>query len=88
VAGLIVRRRGTHQELGAARNRDGSIVYILTEVGNSLGTVAPEHRGKRGSRADQKAGRINTIDVPLSEKPPSPVQIRAAPPKFLKKFRD
>ena len=44
----------------------------------------PEHRGKRGSRADQKAGRINKIDVQaLSAKPPSPVQIRAAPPKFL-----
>jgi hypothetical protein len=28
-----------------------------------LGTIAPKHGGKRGSRADQKAGRINTIDV-------------------------
>ncbi len=44
-----------------------------------LGNKAPKHQGKRGSRADQKAGRINKIDVPaLSAKPPSPVQIRAA----------
>ncbi len=51
------------------------------QLGNNLGTIAPKHRGKRGSRADQKAGRINKIDVPaLSAKPPSPVQIRAAPP--------
>jgi hypothetical protein len=47
-----------------------------------LGTITPKHQGKRGSRADQKGGRINKIDVPdLSAKPPSPVQIRAAPPK-------
>jgi len=51
------------------------------KVGNNLGTTAPKHQGKQGSRADQKAGRINKIDVPaLSAKPPSPVQIRAAPP--------
>ena len=53
----------------------------VAESGNNLGTIAPEYQGKRGSRADQKAGRINKIDVPaLSAKPPSPVQIRAAPP--------
>jgi hypothetical protein len=57
------------------------------EVGNNLGTIAPKHRGKRGSRANQKAGRINKIDVPaLSAKPPSPVQIRAAPPKSFGKI--
>ena len=51
-----------------------------SKLGNNLGTLAPKYREKRGSRADQKAGRINKIDVPaLSAKPPSPVQIRAAP---------
>jgi hypothetical protein len=55
-----------------------------------LGTIweqqRPNTREKRGSGADQKAGRINKIDVPaLSAKPPSPVQIRAAPPKSLGK---
>jgi hypothetical protein len=54
---------------------------VTRRVGNNLGTIAPKHPGKTGSRADQKAGRINKIDVQaLSAKPPSPVQIRAAPP--------
>jgi hypothetical protein len=54
------------------------------ERGNNLGTIAPKHQGKRGSRADQKTRRVNKIDNPaVSAKPPSPVQIRAAPPKFL-----
>jgi hypothetical protein len=52
-------------------------------LGNKLGTIAPEHQGKRGDRADQEARRVNKIDVPaLSAKPRSPVQIRAAPPIF------
>ena len=52
------------------------------KLGNDAGTIAPQHQGKRGGRADQKAGRINKIDnLALSAKPPSPVQIRAAPPK-------
>jgi hypothetical protein len=62
----------------------GTSIFRGGECGNNLGTIAPKHQRRRGSRADQKAGRINTIDVPaLSAKPPSPVQIRAAPPKFL-----
>jgi len=57
----------------------------IKKLGNNLGTITPKHREKRGSRADQKAGRINKIDVPaLSAKPPSPVQIRAAPPNLLR----
>ena len=53
------------------------------ESGNNVGTITPKHRAKRTSRADQEAGRINNIDVPaLSAKPPSPVQIRTAPPPF------
>jgi hypothetical protein len=52
-----------------------------------LGTIAPKHREKRGSRADQRAGRINNIDVrALSAKSPSPVQIRAAPPVITSFF--
>jgi hypothetical protein len=51
-----------------------------------LGTTAPEHQGKRGSRADQKTRRVNKIDNPaLSAKPPSPVQIRTAPPNSFGK---
>ena len=52
-----------------------------------LGNKNAQMPGKTGGRADQKAGRINKIDVPaLSAKPPSPVQIRAAPPQFQCKF--
>jgi hypothetical protein len=78
--------RGTHEpprhtEVDAESCRNEPI--RVQESGNNLGTLAPKHHGKRGSRADQKAGRINKIDVPaLSAKPPSPVQIRAAPPNF------
>ena len=60
-----------------------------SENWNNLGTLAPEHKGKRGSRADQKTRRDNNLDNPaLSAKPPSPVQIRAAPPKFISKNVD
>ena len=48
-----------------------------------MGTIAPEQRRKRGIRAEQQARRVNKLDNPaLSAKPPPPVQIRAAPPKF------
>ena len=51
----------------------GDFAAIVVE--NNLGTITPEHRGKRRSRADQKARRVNKIANPaLSAKPPSPVQ--------------
>jgi hypothetical protein len=57
-----------------------------SEPGNNLGTIAPEHRGKWSNRADQEARRVNKIDNPaLSAKPPSPVQIRTAPPNSFDK---
>lgn len=38
--------------------------------GNNLGTIAPEHRGRAGNRADQEARRVNKLDNPaLSAKP-------------------
>ena len=76
---------------------------MLQPVGGHIGRRSVERRpsetweqlrndcartpGKRRSRADQKAGRINKIAVQaLSAKPPSPVQIRAAPPFFQVQF--
>src|SRR5215203_1958790 len=45
-------------------------LFVRPNFRNNLGTLAPKHQGKRGSRADEKAGRINNIDVPaLSAKP-------------------
>ena len=50
----------------------------------NLGPQPPKHGVKRGFGRHQKAGRVNNIDNPAeSAKPPSPVQIRAAPPIFL-----
>jgi hypothetical protein len=56
------------------------------ETWEQLGNNCAQTREKRGSRADQKAGRINKMDVPaLSAKPPSPVQSgRPSNPKLLK----
>jgi hypothetical protein len=62
---------------------------VTRRVGNNLGTIAPKHQGKTGSRANQKAGRINKIDVSaLSAKPPSPVQIRAGGASKIPKHFD
>ena len=48
-----------------------------------------KHHGKRGSTRDQRARRINNLANPAkSAKPPSPVQIRAAPPNSLRNSRD
>jgi hypothetical protein len=60
----------------------------VNESGNNLRTITPKHREERGSKADQKARQVNKIDVPaLSAKPPSPVQIRAAPSVFIGNLR-
>ena len=56
---------------------------FLQELRNNLGTIAPEHRVRGEGSANQNARRVNTIDnLALPAKPPSPVQIRAAPPIF------
>jgi hypothetical protein len=48
----------------------------------------PKHQGKPRSTRDQRARRINKIENPAqSAKPPSPVQIRAAPPKIIQDSR-
>ena len=57
------------------------------ESGNNLGTIAPEHRGKPGIRADQQPRRVNKLAISaLSAKPRPPVQIRAAPPILTSTF--
>jgi hypothetical protein len=53
--------------------------FARRERGTNVGPKPPKHRVKRGSRADQRAKRVNKLANPaLSAKPPSPVQIRAA----------
>jgi hypothetical protein len=51
--------------------------------------IAPKHHGKPAIIRDQKTRPVNKIDnFAKSAKPPSPVQIRAAPPFFLEDSRD
>jgi hypothetical protein len=58
-------------------------------IGSKLGPKPPKHRVKRGFGRYQKARRVNNIDfLAKSAKPPSPVQIRAAPPKILRNLSD
>jgi hypothetical protein len=56
---------------------------------SNFGATAPKQQAKPGIIRDQKTKPGITIDHPVrSAKPPSPVQIRAAPPKSLRKSRD
>jgi hypothetical protein len=53
-------------------------------VRSNFGAATPKHRLKPGIIKDQKTKPSIMIDNPVrSAKPPSPVQIRAAPPIFL-----
>jgi ABC-type antimicrobial peptide transport system permease subunit len=53
------------------------------ELENNSRTDAPKHDVERASTTHQKAGpAIRKGNPAKSAKPPSPVQIRAAPPKF------
>jgi hypothetical protein len=46
--------------------------------------ITPKHHGKPAIIRDQRTRPVNKIDnLAKSAKPPSPVQIRAAPPFFL-----
>jgi hypothetical protein len=50
--------------------------------------LTPKHDGKPAIIRDQRTRPVNKIDNPAeSAKPPSPVQIRAAPPFFRGPFR-
>jgi hypothetical protein len=82
---VVFQRRDSHVSQRPAVSFDEADGVF--QVGNNWGTIAPEHQGRGGNRADQEARRVNKIDNPaLSAKPPSPVQIRAAPPNFSKDF--
>jgi hypothetical protein len=78
---------GIGNALGTARQRfAGSGVPNL---GPNLGPITPEHQGKPASTTYQKTRPANKIDNRAeSAKPPSPVQIRAAPPNFQCEFVD
>src|SRR5262249_2196520 len=57
-------------------------------VASDLRPITPEHRRKRRACRDQRARRVNNLANPTkSAKPPPPVQIRAAPPNFLRNQR-
>jgi Recombinase len=60
----------------------------LQQLGTNLGPKPPKHWVKRGFRRHQKARRVNCVGLlAKSAKPPSPVQIRAAPPILRSRTR-
>ena len=77
--------RGDTRAIGAART---SIMDMATgNLGPKLGPITPKHRGTTASTRYQKTRPANNIDNRAeSAKPPSPVQIRAAPPILSKLF--
>src|SRR4026209_2875819 len=57
------------------------------KLGSNVGPKPPKERAKRRFGRYQKARRANNIGLlAQSAKPPSPVQIRAAPPNFIREF--
>jgi hypothetical protein len=53
----------------------------VEDFGPNFGPLTPKHQRKPGTTRDQRARRINKLEnLAKSAKPPSPVQIRAAPP--------
>ena len=72
----------SHGQIGGAARR---CLLLSTrreyELRSNFGATTPKHQGKPGTIRDQKTKPGITIDDPVrSAKPPSPVQIRAAPP--------
>ena len=58
-----------------------SPISVEDRLQSNFSPRTPKHQGKPGSTRDQRARRINKIEnLAKSAKPPSPVQIRAAPP--------
>jgi hypothetical protein len=56
-------------------------VFTLARLQSNLSPRKPKHYGKPRSTRDQRTRRINNLQNPTeSAKPPSPVQILAAPP--------
>ena len=57
------------------------------QLQSNVSPRTPKHHQKSTISRDQRARRINKIEnLAKSAKPPSPVQIRAAPPIFLRKI--
>ena len=75
-------------EVPAAETSSRSMLWTFDgsdqNLGNNVGTIAPNYRVKRWSRADQRARRVNNLASPAqSANLASPVRIRTAPPFFL-----
>jgi hypothetical protein len=72
---------------GRARWQDQR--WSAVEFKNNSRTETPKHDVEPTSTTHQKAGpAVKKGNPPKSAKPPSPVQIRAAPPKSLRNSRD
>jgi hypothetical protein len=71
--------RNGQARLEAARQVDGGSATVELETNSRQ--ITPKHHGKPAIIRDQRTRPVNKIDnFTKSAKPPSPVQIRAAPP--------
>jgi hypothetical protein len=78
-------RRLRTSSTGAA---DQLFPIVDAELGSNVGATTPKHLGRPRVIQGPEDEASTTIHNPLrSAKPPSPVQIRAAPATFPKKFR-
>src|SRR5688572_5140859 len=76
---------GQDQDIGTILESEHGRTPRSWELGTNLGPEPPKHRVKRGVGRHQKARRVNNLSAPASSaEPPSPVQIRTAPPPFLR----
>jgi hypothetical protein len=67
---------------------DGRRAFEVSRTWEQLGNNCARILENRGSRTNQKTRRVNKLEnLALSAKPPSPVQIRAAPSISLRKLQ-
>jgi hypothetical protein len=76
------RRRGLPSTyINRVRQEAVARPAVITPVETNSRQLTPKHQGKAAIIRDQRTRPVNTIhNLPKSAKPPSPVQIRAAPP--------
>jgi hypothetical protein len=86
-------KRAQGGKLSSERSPWRTSTEACSEVGggsrfqSNFSPRAAKHQGKAGETRDQRARRINNLANPAkSAKPPSPVQIRAAPPNSQCEF--
>ncbi len=81
------RYRAVARDAFGQQERLYGSVLDAAELPSNFGATTPKYDQEPGIIRDQKTKPGTTTHDPVrSEKPPSPVQIRAAPPNLLEKF--